>query len=159
MVVLGYLDSVGADYFPVNPCAAFDSRTTIPGDTNVPTGAFAGKRLAGPSGVVTYSVTGSIPAAQGGELDCGVPNGASAVLVSLVAIQPDSVGNLRAFATGSTPTGGVLNFAPLSPAMNNSNAVVVPLDGSGQLDVFTNTPSNDGSPTVHVRGVVLGYYE
>ena len=42
--------------------------------------------------------------------------------------------------------------------MNNSNAVVVPLSDAGQLDLFVNAPLNDGNPTVHARGVVLGFY-
>ncbi|MEL6983734.1 MAG: hypothetical protein AAFO29_15020, partial [Actinomycetota bacterium] len=84
--------------------------------------------------------------------------GAGAVLINLVAIQPDAVGNFRAYASGSTPTGGVLNFAPLTPAMNNSNAVVVPVSASGQIDLFVNAPSAAGGPTVHARGVILGYY-
>ena len=81
------------------------------------------------------------------------------MLVNLVGIQPDALGNFRAFAAGSSPTGGVLNFANLTPAMNNSNAVVVPVDpAAGNMDVFINSPSNVGNPTVHARGVILGYY-
>ena len=165
LVVLGfYENNNGLDYVPVNPCAAFDSRVLNSDPDNAPTGAFAGKRLAGSAaannftGTTTYNVTGSIPAAQGGASDCGVPDGVSAVLVNLVGIQPDALGNFRAFATGSTPTGGVLNFANLTPAMNNSNAVVVPVNASGDMDVFINAPSNVGNPTVHARGVILGYY-
>ncbi|MCP4227777.1 MAG: hypothetical protein GY773_30910 [Actinomycetia bacterium] len=41
--------------------------------------------------------------------------------------------------------------------MNNSNAVVVPLDSLGQMDLFVNT-HNNGTETTHARGVVLGYY-
>lgn len=156
VVALGYFtEDEGAGYTPVNPCAAFDSRF----------GAltFAGKRTAGTSGVnttgaTTYRVINSIPADQGGETDCNVPGNVTAVLINLVAIQPDAPGNFRAYATGSTPTGGVLNFAPLSPTMNNSNAIVVPINTSGDLTVFVNAPSNDGNATVHVRGVILGYY-
>ena len=164
MVIIGYLDDAsGLTYVPVNPCAAFDSRTTVPGDVNVPTGNFAGPRIAGTSGsnltgVTTYQVTGAIPAAQGGETDCGVPADAEAVLVNLVAIRPNTVGNYRAYASGSSPTGGVLLFRPLVPDMNNSNAVVVPLSATGRLDLFVNAPANDGNPTVEARGVVLGYY-
>ena len=87
-----------------------------------------------------------------------MPSSATAVLINLVAIQADATGNYRAFESGTSPTGGVLNFAPLVPAMNNSNAVVVPLDASGRIDLFVNAPSNDGNPTVHARGVILGFY-
>jgi hypothetical protein len=77
--------------------------------------------------------------------------------VNLVAIQPDFVGNLRAYATGSTPSGGVVNFATLTLAMNNSNAIAVPLNRDGSLAVDVNSPSATG-PIVHIRGVILGYY-
>ena len=151
IVVLGYFtpDS-GQDYTPVNPCAAFDTRTI-----GNPTGVFAGKRVhATPT---TYNVTGTIPAAQGGETDCLVPEDATAVLINLVGIQPDMIGNFRAYATGTTPTGGVLNFRNLTPSMNNSNAIVVPINTAGNLDIDVNAPNNptDG---IHARGIILGYY-
>jgi len=151
LVVLGYFTEQDAgQYTAVTPCAAFDSRTG--------SGGFAGKRSDGAGGVTTYDVTGPMPAAQGAATTCGVPDGAGAVLVNLVAIQPDAVGNFRAYATGSAPTGGVLNFAPLNPAMNNSNAVVVPVSSAGEIDLFINAPSAAGGATVHARGVILGYY-
>lgn len=148
LVVLGYFSTSGDSFAAVNPCAAFDSRTGSFG--------FGGFRLDGQA--TTYDVTGSIDTSQGGEASCNVPDGATAVLVNLVAIQPNSTGNFRAYAAGSLPTGGVLTFQNLVPAMNNSNAVVVPLDAAGKLDLFVNTPGNAGVPTVHVRGVILGYY-
>ncbi len=152
LVVLGYFTEQDAkQYTAVTPCAAFDSRSG--------SGGFAGPRLAGNAGVTSYDVTGTMPAAQGAQTDCGVPDGADAVLINLVAIRPNAVGNFRAYATGSTPTGGVLNFAPLTPAMNNSNAVVVPVSAAGSLDLFVNAPANDGQPTVQARGVILGYYD
>ncbi len=151
LVVLGYFTEQDAgQYVAVTPCAAFDSRSG--------SGGFAGKRSDGAAGVTTYDVTGTMPAAQGAQTDCGVPDGAGAVLVNLVAIQPDAVGNFRAYATGSIPTGGVLNFAPLNPAMNNSNAVVVPVSTAGEIDLFINAPSAAGGSAVHARGVILGYY-
>lgn len=166
LVILGYFTQItGVDLSTVNPCTAFDSRTTVSGDTNIPTGVFAGKRdggsaMAGPiPGSTTYNVTGAIPAEQGGELDCAVPEGASAVLINLVAIDAGAIGNFRAYATGSSPTGGVLNFTSLTPPMNNSNAVVVPLSAAGNMDLFVNAPSQVGLPVVHARGVILGYYE
>lgn len=155
VVVLGYFDDAGNDFNPVNACAAFDTR---PGQGA--SGGFLGRRVAGNGGVTTYQISGTIPSNQGGSGgNCGVPNGASAVLINLVGIQPNAFGNFRAYATGTSPTGGVLNWSPLNPAMNNSNAVVVPLDGSGRLSLFTNAPAVNGNPTVHARGVVLGYYD
>ncbi len=151
LVVLGYYDTAGSDYTTVNACAIFDTR---PGQGA--SGGYLGKRNDG--GATNYQITGS-PSGQGGVGGCGVPNGADAVLINLVSIQPDAVGNFRAYATGSSPTGGVLNFAPTSPAMNNSNAVVVPLSNSGQMSLFTNAPSASGGSATHARGVVLGYFD
>lgn len=153
VVVLGFFDDVGgSDFVAVSPCVAFDSRPN-----QGPAGPFAGLRDGGQS--TTYGVTGSIPAAQGGGGgDCGVPDGATGVLINLVALNPAAEGNLQAFATGTTPSGGVLNFANLDPAMNNANAVPVPLSAGGTLDVFVNTGPTDISDAVNVRGVILGYY-
>lgn len=89
---------------------------------------------------------------------CGVPASADAVELNLVAVTALAGGNPRIDATGVTPSGGVLNFANLTPNMNNSNAVVVPLNASGEMDLFTNTGANDGTPTVHARGIILGFY-
>ncbi len=152
IVVLGYFDQAGADYSSVNACAIFDTRSG-----QGASGGFLGKRNDGST--TTYQITGA-PTGQGGVSGgCGIPAGADAVLINLVSIQPDAVGNLRAYASGSSPTGGVLNFAPTSPAMNNSNAVVVPLSAVGQLDLFTNAPLAGGGSATHARGVVLGYFQ
>jgi hypothetical protein len=152
LVVLGYFDSSGADYTATNACAIFDTRSG-----QGASGSFLGKRNDGQA--TTYQITGS-PMGQGGVSGgCGIPAGADAVLINLVSIQANTVGNFRAYATGSSPTGGVLNFAPTSPAMNNSNAVVVPLSAAGQIDLFVNAPPAAGGPTTHARGVVLGYFQ
>ncbi|MEL6985261.1 MAG: S8 family serine peptidase, partial [Actinomycetota bacterium] len=74
LVILGYFTEQEAEqYVPITPCAAFDSRSG--------SGAFAGKRSDGTGGVTTYDVVGAMPAAQGAGTNCGVPNGAGAVLV------------------------------------------------------------------------------
>lgn len=152
VVVLGYIqESVGFDYTPVNPCAVFDTRSG--------TGSFEGKRDGGST--TTYDITGtSINTGQGGGHGgtCGVPDGAEAVLINLVAVGAEAAGNLRVYATGTTPAGGVLNFRNMSPAMNNSNAVVVPLSTLGQLSVDVNTGTSVADAT-HIRGVILGYYD
>lgn len=154
MVVVGYyIGNGGSQFVPLTACAAFDTR-----DTQGSSGAFTGKRLGGDT--TTYQIAGDIPAAQGGGNggDCGVPVGASAVLINNVAIAPDVGGNFQAYATGTSPTGGILNFGPTTPAANNSNAIPIPMSGSGAIDLFTNTGSSV-APATHARGVVLGYYE
>ena len=152
-VVLGYFSSVGSDYVALAPCVAFDSRTN-----QGATGGFAGPYEGDESR--TLQISGSFPAGQGGgDTNCGVPSGSVGVLVNVVAVNPVREGNLRAFATGTIPTGGIVNFAPLVPAMNNSNAVVVPLSASGTMDVSANGgASGVGLDLADVRGVVLGYF-
>lgn len=153
VVILGFLAETGAGLVPVDHCAAFDTRN-IGGAV----GDFSGRRLAGEGGVTTYQISGIALEQQGGlPGGCGVPADASAVLINLVAIDPLQVGNLRAYPSGSTPTGGVLNFGPTTPAMNNSNAVMVPLSAEGRIELYVNAPV-DGIETVHARGVVVGYF-
>ncbi len=104
-------------------------------------------------------------AVQQGGVDCGVPAGAKAVLINVVAIQADTIGNLRAFATGDSGSGGIVNYSPVTPGMNSSNAVVIPLSAAdllagvlgGQLDIQANCGGCTGN-TVHARGVILGYF-
>lgn len=156
LVILGYYEAnTGDTYVSLAPCAAFDSRSG-----QGATGTNEGFRQGGET--ITYQISGSaLPATQGGLNGgtCGVPSGATGVLMNVVAIQPQRAGNLQAFATGTSPTGGVVNFAPVSPAMNNSNAVPVPLSATGQVSIFTNAgPSGVLLDAAHVRGVILGYY-
>lgn len=150
VVVLGYFDDQsGQDYVAVNPCVAFDTRPTQGG---------AGLRTA--DSTTTYDIVDGGHAGGVGGPGCGVPAGSSGVLINLVAVGALGAGNLQVSATGSSPTGGVLNFAALSPAMNNANAVPVPLSTLGQIDVFVNAGSTPaGTPVTHVRGVILGYYD
>lgn len=151
VVALGYYTTSGAAFEPVDPCAGFDTRPFTGAS-----GLFAGPRA--DQSTTTYRLVGAIPAAQGGGGgNCGVPAGASAVLVNLVAIDPSVTGNLRASAAGTPALGGVLNFASLTPAMNNSNTVVVPLSAAGEISVTVHAPPAAGGSVTHIRGVILGY--
>lgn len=156
LVILGYTTEKEAGRLvPIDACAAFDTRAE-----QGATGAFAGPRDGAEA--TSYQISGVIPTAQGGNNggSCEVPNSATAVLLNLVAIQATGPGNLQAYATGTTPTGGVLNFNGLTPAMNNSNAVIVPLSSSGELTVNVNGgPFGVGVPLAEIRGVVLGYFD
>lgn len=153
-VVLGYYQPVlepgGLTFSPLTPCATFDTRSGADG--------LLGPRNGGQS--TTYDVRGTFPSAQGGgQSDCGVPVDAVAVEINLVALNAIRDGNLRVSPSGESATGGVLNFANLSPSMNNSNAVVMPLSSAGAIDVFVNGgPQGAGLPVAHIRGVITGYY-
>ncbi|MFK7920234.1 MAG: carboxypeptidase-like regulatory domain-containing protein [Ilumatobacter sp.] len=153
-VVLGYYsDSLAITYVPLTPCATFDTRSNQGAEDD-----FAGARLGGQETV--YDVTGDFdPDQGGGNSDCGVPEGAVAIELNLVAINPLRPGNLRAFASGSTPSGGVLNFANLANPMNNSNGIVLPVAPSGEIVVGVNGgPTGSGLSVTEIRGVVTGYY-
>ncbi len=163
--VLGYFDDdqTGFDFFDVTPCAAFDTRTN-----QGAAGSFGGERLHGLTHATTYQVAGdAIPVGQGGVVDggegfgsCDVPDDASAVLINLEAVNAIIEGNFWVSASGTTTTGGVLNFNNVVPKMNNANAVVVPLSPAGQLDLEINAGSFTpvGTSVAHARGVILGYY-
>ena len=155
VVVFGYLIDEGDLYRPVSPCAAFDTRPAVGA-----TGGFAGLRAGDQT--TTFAISGVLPPEQGGLNggDCDIPVSATSALINLVAVGAQRSGNLQASAAGTTPSGGLLNFGNLDPAMNNSNAVVVPLNAEGEIDVRVNGGlAGAGIPLAHVRGVVLGYYE
>ncbi len=145
--------STGAEFRPLPPCPTFDTRTN-----QGAAAGFAGPRLGNQT--TTFDVTGVFdPNQGGGNTNCGVPDGATAVEINLVAVNSLLPGNLQAAALGDPPTGGVLNFANLTPPMNNSNAVVIPVDGNGRMTVTVNGgPTAAGSPVTDIRGVITGYY-
>lgn len=155
LVVLGYFSPTSAAVFTsVDPCAIFDTRSDQGAD-----GVLSGARDGGST--TTYQITGaSVPVGQGGGHGggCDVPAGATAVLINLVAINSTTEGNLRGYGPGTTPGGGVLNFADLDPKMNNSNAVVVPLSAGGELSVDVNTGGADVAGATDIRGVIYGYF-
>ena len=115
---------------PLTPCAVFDTR---PGAPNI--GGITGPVSGGPN---TFTVTGT----------CGVPAGAAAIELNLVAVNPTGNGNVKIAANGATPGGGVVNFYP---GETNSNAIPVDV-ANNQIDIYVNN-----GPT-NVRGVILGYY-
>lgn len=134
----------GYVFYPIEPCAAFDTRPSQGG---------SGKLQPGED--YTFRTRTNLTDQGGAADDCGVPSSARAVQMNLVAIDAEGVGNLRIWrSNGDLPQGGVVNFSPDSP---NSNALSVevnrPLSGQRNVDVRAN-----GFP-VHVRGVILGYYE
>lgn len=170
--LLGYFETGGGlQYTPVTPCAFFDTRTN---NGRLAAGVFAGKRKHGEIHTTTYKVTGAaITVDQGGIVPsvgdptvgtCGVPDGASAVLINLEAVNAVQEGNYWVAAAsttaGAATAGGVLNFNNVTPKMNNANAVVVPVSPSGEIDLEVNAGSFTpvGTEINEARGVVLGYF-
>ena len=100
--------------------------------------------------VTTFSLTD--PTSQGGESGCTVPSSALATHVNLVAIGPEDAGNLKIWPAGvAEPNGGIVNYSPQTPGLNNSNAFIVGYDAAGW-----NVQVNGGR--AHVRGVLIGNF-
>lgn len=98
--------------------------------------------------------------AQGGSASgCGVPASADAVLINLLAVNPDGGGNMKAMPKGTDPStvsGTVINYNALNPNVNLNNAVTVLMDAStddGDIDI---RPQINGT---HIIGTVLGYFQ
>lgn len=116
-------------------CVLFDTR-----NTSKPTG----------DSVTTFSLTD--PTSQGGEAGCTVPSSALSVHINLIALNPDANGNLKVWpASVAEPNGGIVNYSPQNPPLNNSNAFIVGYDAAG-WDVRVNGGSAD------VRGVLIGNF-
>lgn len=119
----------GLLYVPLTPCESFD------------TGPFAGGATS------TFAVAGT----------CGVPADADAVLLDLASVDVQRAGNFRLSPAGVAPLGGVVNFGPTIPALENSNAVIVSLI-NGSVDISVNCGSGCTLSTADARGIVLGYF-
>ena len=139
-------------YTAVTPCVVFDSRASQRAD-----GEFVGPINGGEA--VTYLVEGTFPAEQGGgNTDCGIPRTAIAVEINVVAVNAINEGNLRVSDGSPVTTGGVVNYNNLTPKLNTSNSVIVPLGDEGQLVVTPNCGAGCTDDSTDVRGVVLGYF-
>ena len=133
---------VGTDELTVlaSPCAVYDSTTaTASGLAGPVTGAETPR---------TIKVTGTLTG-QGGDASC-VPSGASSVVFTISAINPQSGGNLRLSAEGVVPNGGVVNY--VANGLNNANTVTVPVNDVGEVDIKSNVGTTD------VRLVAIGFY-
>lgn len=150
-VVLGYYvdgdhpnAGAGMELVPTTACAVFDTRSG--------TGVFDA-RIDDDQTLTPQIVSDmNVPPGQGAESCAPPPAGADAVMLNLVAVGPNSNGNLQLAPAGVAPEGGVVNFS--AERGTNSNAVAAGLTG-GRVDVIGNTVRQDAT---HVRGVALGYF-
>lgn len=127
------------------PCRIYQSATAA--------GGLAGVLDGGES--LTIQVTGAL-SGQGASTNC-VPSGATSVIVSIAAVEPQAAGNLRLVAAGGVAGGGVVNYAP--NGLDNSNTVTASLSEGGAVDVSANGGvAGAGLPSTNVRLSVLGYY-
>lgn len=121
-------------------CVLFDTRDTVEPDA---------EKLAANT-ARTFSLDGG--ANVGGESDCVVSVEAIGAHVNLVGMLPDNRGNLKIWpASEFEPNGGIVNFSPQQPNLNNSNAVNLVRDDAGW------TVRSNGGP-VHVRAILYGHF-
>lgn len=108
--------AVAGDYAPLTPARVLDTRV----------GTGAPKSRPGANSTTTIQVTGA----------GGVPaTGVAAVVLTVTAVVPSSVGNLRVYpAGGSVPLISNVNY---TKGATVANAVVVPVSSSGQVSIFT----------------------
>ena len=98
-----------ARYAPLTACRVADSRTASP---LVRMGA----------GSYRLQVTGR----------CGVPSGASAVVLTVTAVRPAVAGGVRVAATGAAAPAPLIQFAP---GEVRATTVVMPLSAKGTIDI------------------------
>jgi hypothetical protein len=122
------------DFYTLTPCRLIDTRNAI--------GPLGGPALVG--GTTRSLLVAGI---------CGVPVGATALVVNLTIVQPVAAGDLRLFPSGiAAPLVSTINFSAGQILANNA---VVPLTGTipGSLDVQA-----DFAGTSHFVLDVVGYF-
>lgn len=138
-------------YTPLSaPCRIIDTRS-------------GGGALTGgaPGPTRSFMVAGSVNLSpQGGSsTGCGVPVGATAVLINFVAVNPLALGNLRgaAFPNSVPATGSILNYQALNPVLNIANGLLFPIcDPTVSTCTYDITLLANGGAT-DVVADVLGY--
>lgn len=121
-------------FVPITPCRAFVTDTVIK----------SGKTR-------TFQISGSSDlSGQGGPAaGCGVPASATAIGISLTAIEPSAAGYLKAFAVGSArPAGSVVQYVSATATAGS----IVALNSDGLISVYLNGGSS------RVAGDITGYF-
>lgn len=112
-------------FVPLEPCRILDTR-------------LGNGQIIAPGEVRNFQVAGVTEfGPQGGTIGgCGVPAGgaepvASAVVLNLIAIDPEGKGNMLAWAYGEPqPFASSINYQKLNPPMNIANGIIVPIAGT-----------------------------
>jgi hypothetical protein len=122
-------------FTPVTPCRAFNTRATTPITGNQ-------------SRSFRIADSTDLSAQGGAATGCGVPASASAVALSLTALDETAAGYLTVYASGAArPTVVALSYAANTTLTNTVIAAV----GGKEMSVFTSRRTN-------VAGDVVGYY-
>jgi hypothetical protein len=135
-------------FVPLPPCRIIDTRL---GGGKIAANATRDFVVAGTTGF----------SAQGGNASgCGVPEGATsplaaAVMVNIVAVDPDGKGNMAAWEYGqSAPLASSINYAAIG--MNIANGLIVPIAGVGTQPFDLSVKASFAG--VHLVADVTGYF-
>jgi hypothetical protein len=124
-----------SDLYTLQPCRLVDTRN--------PNGPLGGPVL-GASAQRTFTAVNA----------CGIPAGATALVVNITAVNPTAAGNLSVYPGNGSPLGtSVNNFLPSSIRANNA-IVRLATDGSGSFGV-----QNSSLGTTNVVIDVMGYFK
>lgn len=135
-------------FVPLAPCRIIDTRLG------------GGKIAAGATRAFEVSGTSNFPAQGGVSGGCGVPQGATsplaaAVMINIVAVDPDGKGNMVAWEFGqAAPLAASINYQKLD--LNLANGLIVPIAGVGSQPFDLNVKANFSG--VHLVADVTGYF-
>jgi len=137
-------------YTPVTPCRLLDTRKV-------------GGMIAGGT-QRDFSVTAADLSGQGGSATgCGVPVGATAIMVNLAAVTPQGPGNLRAWAVANpqpaAPGATVLNYFAVAGVVALANGIAVPIcDPTTTSCMAGDLRLQADVSATHVVADVVGYF-
>jgi hypothetical protein len=97
---------------------------------------------------------------QGGTAGgCGVPAGATVAMINFVAVSAQGNGNLKgaAFPNAIPPTGSVINYQAVSPALNIANGLLFPICDPAVATCSSDITLQANASAVHVVADVMGY--
>ncbi|MDA8105303.1 MAG: hypothetical protein M0Z71_07940 [Nitrospiraceae bacterium] len=135
-------------FTPVAPCRIVDTRV-------------AGGRIDAGTQRNFYVVGAAANfASQGGTAGgCGIPAGATAVMINYVAVGPAGPGDLRAWPYGSTmPNSSVINYAAYA-GLNLANGLVQPICDSTATTCTSDLTVQADVSSTHLVADVMGYYQ
>ena len=140
--------SADLSFTPLTPCRIIDTRLA------------GGAIAAGSTRNFVVAGTTGFTAQGGNATGCGVPVGATSVLINFTAVNPQGLGNLKgsAYPSAIPATGSIVNYQALTPALNIANGLAFPIcDPSVATCTFDMTLLANASGT-DVVADVLGYF-
>jgi hypothetical protein len=128
-------------YTAIAPCRVVDTRT-------------AGGRIAAGATRSFFAAGISGFAAQGGNAEgCGIPSSATAIAVTVIALNGEGAGFLRAWAYGSAmPVSSFLNYANSEAITGSGN---IPINGGGARHFTVSANSHATQVVVDVQGYFI----